>query len=344
MMSTKENILRSLEAKKGESLSGEELASQLEISRTAVWKAIQELRKEGYQIKAITNKGYCLAPSSDVLSAEGIMPYLISDLKKECIHVLKTVDSTNLAARRLALDGAEASTVIIAEEQTKGKGRLGRSFHSPATGGIYMSFILKPKFDPSKAVLITTAAAVAVCDAIEKTTGLSCQIKWVNDVYYNHKKICGILTEAVSDMETGHIESIVLGIGINYSTPANSFPDELSQIAGSLIELAQKNSGFESSQFPVRNQLIGEIINHILEMNNRLESRNFMEEYKKRSFVLGKEIRIIPTGALNQPDSPDIKEAKAIDINQDGALVVAYPDGRIETLNTGEISIRIREA
>lgn len=345
-MSTKGNILKALEENKGISISGEELASRLSVSRAAVWKAIQELRKEGYRIDAITNKGYSLSQNSDVLSVEGILPYIKEPDMSNRIHVFKTVESTNLTAKRMALDGAQSGTVIIAEEQTKGRGRMGRSFYSPASSGIYMSFILTPRFDPAKSVLITTAASVAVCKAIENITGIVCQIKWVNDVYMEGKKICGILTEAVTDFESGHIEYIVLGIGINYSTTA--FPTELSGIARSLFEdqpFSATDSQSEGCRIPVegnsRNRLIAEVINQVLEINENLESREFIKDYKARSFVLGKEIRIIPT--VRSEQDRDLSEgviAMAVDIDGDGGLIVQYKDGSVKTLNTGEISIR----
>ena len=345
-MSTKANVLKALEENKGISISGEELASRLAVSRAAVWKAIQELRKEGYCIDAITNKGYSLSQNSDVLSVEGILPYIKEHGMSDRIHVFKTVESTNLTAKRMALDGAQSGTVVIAEEQTKGRGRMGRSFYSPADSGIYMSFILAPRFDPSKSVLITTAASVAVCKAIENVTGIGCRIKWVNDVYMEEKKICGILTEAVSDFESGHIEYIVLGIGINYSTSA--FPPELSGIAGSLFEAPPFSSADtpldnsrEYSERNSRNRLIAEVINQVLEINENLEFREFIKDYKARSFVLGKEIRIIQT--VRSEKNGDLSEgiiATAVDIDGDGGLVVQYKDGSIQTLNTGEISIR----
>ncbi|MEL7655999.1 MAG: biotin--[acetyl-CoA-carboxylase] ligase [Bacillota bacterium] len=345
-MSTKGNILKELEENKGMSISGEELASRLNISRAAVWKAIQELRKEGYRIDAITNKGYSLSQNSDVLSVEGILPYLKERGMSDGIHVFKTVESTNLTAKKMALDGAPSGTVVIAEEQSKGRGRMGRSFYSPPSSGIYMSFILSPRFDPSKSVLITTAASVAVCKAIENITGIGCQIKWVNDVYMDGKKICGILTEAVTDFESGHIEYIVLGIGINYSTSA--FPKELTGIAGSLFEEppfsamdSQSDESREPGEGISRNRLIAEVINQVLEINEKLESREFIKDYKARSLVLGKEIRIIST--VRSDKDRDLSEgiiAAAVDIDGDGGLVVQYEDGSVQTLNTGEISIR----
>lgn len=344
-MSTRGNVLKALEENKGATVSGEELASRLNVSRAAVWKAIQELRKEGYRIDAITNKGYCLAQDSDMLSAEGILPYVTEYFTADRIHVFKTVESTNLTAKKMALDGAPAGTVVIAEEQTKGRGRMGRSFYSPPDGGIYMSFILKPRFDVAKSVLITTAASVAVCKAIEKVTGISCRIKWVNDVYLGDKKICGILTEAVTDFESGQIDYIVCGIGINYST---AFPEELSGIAGSLFEETPGDSSSGQSTVAEysgegisRNRLIAEVINQVLSISENLESKEFIEEYKIRSFVLGKEILVIPTIGHNmERNLTEGIPASAVDIDGDGGLVVRYRDGSIGTLNSGEISIR----
>jgi BirA family biotin operon repressor/biotin-[acetyl-CoA-carboxylase] ligase len=206
-----------------------------------------------------------------------------------------------------------------------------------------MTFILEPRFDTTRSVLITTAASVAVCKAIEKVTGISCRIKWVNDIYMGEKKICGILTEAVTDFESGHIDHIVLGIGINYSTARSAFPNELSSVAGSLFEKGPKaaeNSGRPQKRIS-RNHLIAEVINQMFEINELLESRDFIEEYRNRSFVLGREILVIPTaGSGKNPDPAVGIPATALDIDGDGGLVVQYQDGAIQTLNSGEISIR----
>lgn len=333
-MSTRANVLKALEENKGNTVSGEELAAGLNISRAAVWKAIQELRKEGYRIDAITNKGYNLAQDSDVLSAEGILPYVKSASMADRIHVFKSLESTNLTAKKMALEGASSGTVVIAEEQTKGRGRMGRSFYSPPVAGIYISFILKPRFEAAKSVLITTAASVAVCQAIEKITGISCRIKWVNDVYRQDKKVCGILTEALSDFESGQIEHIVLGIGINYSTASSGFPADLAGIAGSLFDGVPGDGA-------TRNRLIAEVINQVLEIYENMETREFLREYKDRSFVLGKEILIIsPAGSDKERNLKEGIPATAVDIDGDGGLVVRHKDGTVQTLNSGEISIR----
>lgn len=342
-MSTKVNVLKVLEENKGVTISGEELANSLNLSRAAVWKAVQELRKDGYCIDAVTRKGYCLTQGSDILSVEGILPYLTRDNMDKRIHVFKSIPSTNLTSKKMALDGAPFGTVVVAEEQTKGRGRMGRGFHSPPFGGIYISFILEPRFDITKSVLITTAASVAVCKAIEKITGIHCQIKWVNDVYMGEKKICGILTEAVSNFESGQIEHIVLGIGINYSTNTSDFPEELRKSAASLFGDMHTSDERSTKLNPeiTRNRLIAEIINQTLDVSENLASREFIPEYKKRSFVLGKEILILPPGRNGgERNLTEGTSAVALDIDQDGGLVVRYKDGSIDTLNSGEISIR----
>lgn len=342
-MSTRVNVLKALEENKGNVISGEELANRLDISRAAIWKAIQELRKEGYCIDAVTNKGYRLAHDSDVLSPEGILPYVKGDLEGR-VHVFRSLESTNLTARKMALEGAVNGTVVVTEEQTRGKGRMGRGFHSPPGGGIYMSIILKPQLEAAKSVLITTAASVAVCKAIENVTGIRCQIKWVNDIYKDEKKICGILTEAVSDFESGRIEHIVLGIGINYRIPPSAFPKEIRRIAGSLFEDEIDKStcaGNFAEGEPQRNRLIAEVINQVMEVHTDLEARTFIEEYKERSIVLGKEILIIPTIASGgERDLSRGIPATVLDLDGDGGLIVRYQDGSVKTLNSGEISIR----
>jgi histidinol dehydrogenase len=195
--------------------------------------------------------------------------------------------------------------------------------------------------------VLPTAASVAVCKAIEEVTGIYCQIKWVNDIFMGEKKICGILTEAVSNFENGQIEHIVIGIGINYSTNTSDFPEELQKTAGSLF--GDMHTPYNDNQLKdlvsnpsiSRNRLIAEVINQILDINENLESRDFIPEYKKRSFVLGKEILIIPAGgAQGERNLSEGTTALALDIDQDGGLVVQYRDGSIDTLNSGEISIR----
>jgi BirA family biotin operon repressor/biotin-[acetyl-CoA-carboxylase] ligase len=319
-MAVKDEVLRALEENKGENFSGEGLAVSLGVSRAAVWKAITTLRKEGYPIEAITNKGYTLLEDSDLLSEQGIRIHLNEVNSLLPISVYKTIDSTNQGAKLLALHGALHGTIVISNEQTKGRGRLGRDFYSPASTGIYLSIILKPNFDISKSVLVTTAASVAVVRAIKKVCQLDTDIKWVNDVYLEGRKICGILTEAVTNFENGEIDSLVLGIGVNCQVPDEGFPDDIKDKVGALP------AGFS------RNMLAAEIVNQVMEIYDDIESRSFITEYKKKSMVLGKKIQVIRRGVS--------VEAVALDVDDDGGLVVELEDGAKETLNTGEISIR----
>ena len=323
-MSVKEQVLQALEENKGESLSGENLAEKMQVSRAAIHKAIKSLREDGYRIEAVTNRGYCLAKDSDLLSAQGIRVHLHPEFKDLPLHVYQTIDSTNNAAKKLALDGSPHPAAVLALHQSRGKGRLGRTFISPANTGIYMSVLLKPPVDMSLAVLVTTAASVAVCRAMEKICAAEPSIKWVNDIYANGKKVCGILTEAITDFETGQIQSLILGIGINCS--AKALPEELQQIAGALEGDFSKN------------QLAAQILNELRPLMEDPGSRTFLPDYRKRSMVLGKKIQVYKGGYTE--DTPG-HPATVLGIDENGGLQVLYSDGSRETLSTGEISIRL---
>jgi len=325
-MSTKNQIFRLLMEHRGESVSGQTIGTTLGISRAAVWKGITALRKDGYPIEALTNKGYCLAGTEDYLSAEEISAMLDATGPTLEIQVFDTLESTNKTAKEVALTEPNHDIVILANEQTAGRGRIGRSFYSPQNAGLYMSILFRPSFDMSHAILITTAAAVAVVRAIEMLSPVELSIKWVNDIYYKEKKVCGILTEAISDFETGRIGYMILGIGVNCFDVA--YPEEISGIAGSL------GGGFS------RNQLAAEILNQWNALLPDMEARTFLETYRQRSTVLGKEILIYPVG---NRDAEGIL-AQALTVDNDGGLVVRYLAGSkfglTETLSSGEVSIR----
>lgn len=324
-MSVKANVLKKLEENRGSFFSGEELAASLLVSRAAVWKAIKQLESEGYQIKALPNRGYCLASNNDMISVEGIRTNLSASNQELVIYVDKVTESTNKNAKLCAINGGQHGTVFIAEEQTAGRGRRGRSFISMKGNGIYMSLLLKPLVNSGNVVLITTAASVAVHRAIDKVTQKITQIKWVNDLYYEHKKICGILTEAVTDCESGMIDSIILGIGINFNIKDEDIPDDLKDIVGALYH--------GDSGKVTRNELIAEVINQILLIN--LDDISFLEDYRKHSMIIGKEVMVIGEA---KP-----RKAKAVGIQDNGGLAVVYEDGSSEVLCTGEISIRVVE-
>ena len=210
-MSTKSEVLKLLEENKGTYLSGEELAIKLGCSRTAIWKAMKTLREEGYEILAVNNRGYALSKENNVLSEEAIRLGLNKKAVK--IEVKREIPSTNQYLKQKGIEEEyEEGSVVVAESQSAGKGRRGRHFYSPGKCGLYMSVLLKPKKTAQESLKITAAAAVAVCRAVEKVCKVSLGIKWVNDLYLGEKKVCGILTEAVSDFETGDIELVVVGI------------------------------------------------------------------------------------------------------------------------------------
>lgn len=322
-MSIKNEILHILESNRGRNISGQELADMLNVSRTAVWKAINSLKDEGYLIGAATNKGYSLSNTSDLLSSEGIKLYLDEEFKNIPVIVYKTIESTNSEAKLLAVQNAEHGTTIIAEEQTKGRGRFGRDFFSPSDSGIYMSIILKPLLSIENSVLITTAAAVAVCEAIEKFISQAPKIKWVNDIFIGDRKVCGILTEAVTNFESGMMDSVVVGIGINVKTKNEDFPIELQNTAGAI---------FNNGDNFIRNHLSAEIINNVLNITEHLESKNFMQSYRERSMILGEQI------LYNKNNN--WYEGYASEINDSGELIIYTADGQKIRLNSGEVSIK----
>ena len=322
-MGTGQEILKVLESKRGSSVSGEELAEQVGITRAAVWKHIKKLRADGYVINAVKNSGYCLSVENDKLSAAGILPYLKNPESAKKILVFDVLDSTNTEAKRRVIEGAEHGTVIIAEQQTAGRGRQGRSFFSPEGRGIYLSVIFRPKLSAEQSLPVTAAASVAVCRAIENVTGKQPQIKWVNDLYLKGKKICGILTEAVTGLETGDIEAIIVGIGINCTTV---FPNELENIAGSILEKGETKA--------VRNHLAAELINQTSGLEDMLRTREFLEEYRRKSLVLGRQVTIV-----QEPGSCYTAE----DIGENGELILLDSNGSRRYLNTGEVSIRLTE-
>lgn len=331
-MSTKLTLLEVLNENTNTYLSGQQLADKLGISRNAVWKAMKKLQAQGYHIESKAATGYRLLEQTDIITAD----YLRENITRPCRYLLYDVtDSTNRVGRELdSIKCREMPCVIVANEQTKGCGRLGRSFYSPPGSGLYMTITFCPDFGLDKAMLITTIAAVAVCRAIEQVTGLYPKIKWVNDIYLNGKKLCGIMTEAQSSVETGTIEKIILGIGINCFT--GSFPEELSDIA-TCLEDAPKDFS--------RGQLAAEIVNQFFDAIEEGDTAPLLREYKAKSFILGERITIYNTNSGTSPDrnTKGIK-ARAIDIDENGGLVIEYLEGlrmrEMDTLTTGEVSIR----
>ena len=271
-MGTKEKLLALFEADKGKFFSGEELAARLAVSRTAVWKAVNSLRKEGYEIQAVQNKGYSLSVSTDILSIQGVEKYLNPEHSYIELEILPDIGSTNDYLREKAAQGKGEGYAVVAGAQTRGKGRTGRSFYSPADTGIYLSLLLRPKdCGPAQAVKFTTMAAVAACEAIEKVSHRSPQIKWVNDIYIDGKKVSGILTEASVSLENGSLEYVLLGIGINVYPPEKGFPQELRETAGSVFQ-ERKSDG--------KNQLAAGFLNRLMDIYTKEEIGEYAEDNK----------------------------------------------------------------
>lgn len=304
-------------------VSGEEMAERLQISRNSVWKAVQKLRQAGYEIDATTNKGYRLVSESNVLSPENVRRHLDSGVADVAIEVRESVSSTNTVLKTLAERGGREGMVIIAERQEKGKGRLGRSFHSPKGTGLYMSVLLRPKFPAEQALAITTAAAVAVAGAIDRVTGERSQIKWVNDVYLHGKKVCGILTEAAIDFESGSLNYAVLGMGVNLQEPPGRFPAELQGVAGAIFA--------EPPPAGARARLAGAILNRFFAYYRAMPRQAYMREYRERSLLTGMEI------CFQQGDCT--WEGTVTGIDDQAHLLVKLPDGSTKVFGAGEVSV-----
>lgn len=321
-MGTKEKLLALLEASQGTYLSGEELAETLAVSRTSVWKAANALRNAGYAISGAQNRGYCLDARTDVLSEQGIRALLGPKEETLTLEVLSSAESTNALLREKANAGAPEGYVIAANAQTRGRGRLGRSFFSPPDTGIYMSLLLRPRnLSAGQAVRVTTMAAVAAAEAIESVSGRETKIKWVNDIFIGRKKVSGILTEASFDLESGSVDYIVLGIGMNAYEPAGGFPPEIREVAGSIFS-EQRSNG--------KNRLTAEFLTRFLELYQN-ETNDYTEIYRRRSLVIGKRVQVItPTSR---------RLAYALDIDGTCRLVVRYEDGTVDQLSSSEVSV-----
>ena len=320
-MSVKGELLQILTENQGQEISGQELADRLGVSRTAVWKAINGLIAEGCEIQAGRNRGYRLV-GGDLLDLGAVRAFLPPELQEKEMILLKTVDSTNTYAKKLAADGAEDGTVVIAEQQTAGRGRRGNSFYSPPKSGLYMTVILRPERHAADTDLFTVCAGCAVCRAVEQLSGTKPLIKWVNDVYLNGKKICGILSEATSDFESGTVDSVVTGIGINIST--DDFPDGLGSKAGSIC-------GSLGTGSVTRARLAAAVLKELMYCLERRRSDN-IADYRARSLVLGKEVSFMLNNVRYN--------GKAVDIDDSGQLVVEL-GGETVKLNSGEVSVTV---
>ncbi|MBR4015975.1 MAG: biotin--[Anaerotignum sp.] len=319
-------ILDILKEEKGY-LSGEAIGKRLEISRAAVWKGIQRLRKEGYEIEAVTNKGYRLTAYDTMYNQRELETGLRTQKMGRPLYFYPETDTTNHRIRELALEGAPEGTLAVAEKQTAGRGRLGRHWEAPAGTGIWMSLLLRPNIVPAEASVLTLLAGIALTEAVQDVTGLSPAIKWPNDILLNGKKLAGILTEM--DCEMSQVHFIVSGMGINVNTA--EFPEELRDIATSLY--------LESGRTFSRRQLLQRVLECFEGLYHEFLQAGsfspFLERYRAKCLNLGKEVRVIGRETFL---------ATALDITPSGELVVKRQDtGKEEIIFSGEVSIRGEE-
>ncbi len=315
----KNKIIQFLKESKGY-ISGEEMSRRLKISRSAIWKHIEELRKDGYGISAVKPLGYCLDSFPDKLFPEEIQNGLKSRFIGKKIYYYDSVDSTMDIAFRLGLEKALEGSVVCAEVQKKGKGRLDRAWDSPKGKGIYMSIILRPKLSLMDTAKLTLLSAVAVCEAIRKMTGVLVNIKWPNDILFENKKMAGILTEL--NAETDSVKFIVIGMGINVNTSLKVLPEN----ATSLKQEAGKKIS--------RVQLMQEILYYLEQWYENMQSNGFtpmMEQWKKWSCTLGRQVSLSNAGG-------DI-EGEALDIDEYGGLVIRTKQGDLVKRMSGDVVI-----
>lgn len=306
--------------------SGEEMSRALGVSRAAVWKAIEALRQEGYGISSAPRRGYVLESSPDRLSPGELSGALAGRLLGRELLCLERVDSTNDEVKRRAAAGAAEGLAVLAEEQTGGKGRRGRSFLSPAGKGLYLSVLLRPRCSLRELMWLTSWTAVAVCGGIQAACGVRPGIKWTNDLVLEGRKLCGILTELGLESESNDLDYLITGIGINVNHTPEDFDSEVRPIATSLAQ---------ELGHPVRRaQLAVEIIRALDRMYAQFpqNKQDYLERYRADCLTVGKQVQLITPAAR--------EEAFAVAIDDDFRLVVEYPDGRRAALSAGEVSVR----
>lgn len=326
---SRQNMLELLREHPGEYVSGESVSRRLGLSRTAVWKAVDALRKEGYGIEARTGLGYRLTETPNVLTEREIRGFLReTERVGRRLICLDTVDSTNTYAKQLALSGAEDGTVVVANSQTAGRGRMERGFQSPKDRGIYLSVLLRPQLPPERLLPVTALGAVAICSAVERVCSVRPQIKWTNDLVMNGKKLCGILTEMSLEGETGLVQYLVMGAGVNVLQRAEDFSPEVGSMATSLsLELGREIS---------RPQLAAAEIEELDELCRNLitgSTSSYLEAYRRDCVTLGREVQLL------RPDGSR-ERVTALDVDDQFGLVVRRESGETFTVRSGEVSVR----
>lgn len=321
----KAQILQLLKKDRNQFVSGEAICRHIGVSRTAVWKHIRSLREEGYIIDAATHRGYSLTYIPDRLYPDEIADGLNTEFMGGRVYYHQSLESTNREARALASGGVPGGSLVVAEEQAGGRGRMGRGWFSPKGLGLWCSLILRPEVQPNEAPPITMLTAVAVASAVEKVTGVAPGIKWPNDLLVGGKKICGILTEMVAEMEK--VDYLVVGVGINVNIPFEDFPEELRETATSLC--------LEKNELVSRLHLLKQFLREFEFYYQKWINEGFapvLEEWKKRCINLGCPVRI--------STSREVWEGLAEDVDSDGALLLRMPGGSVQRFMAGEVSLR----
>ncbi len=316
-MNIKDKILEKLILDKGKPVSGEKLAHELSISRSAIWKHIQALKDEGYMIESSTNLGYSLASAPDRLSPGAIKAGLKTTVIGKNIQHFKETESTNIIARGIA-GSVEEGTVVIAESQTGGRGRMGRKWISPE-GGIWLSIILKPKMQPLYAPRITLLAGISVARTI-RSLDLPAKIKWPNDVLINGKKVCGILTEIGAEIDS--IDYLVVGIGIDANVDTETFPEEMRDSSTSL----KKELGHQIDRVAFVQRLLSEFEELYLKFQKEGFS-SILEEWRNMSATIGEWVKITTQSRIIY--------GEAIGVDNEGALILETGDGKLEKIVAG---------
>ncbi len=319
-MKIKNRVLARLNASAGELISGGELARELGVTRNSIWKSVNQLKKEGYDISSQANQGYKLNGAVDFINIEEILTNLPKGAR---VTVLDEATSSSDVAKSLAVSGEKDGSVVIVKSQTNGRGRMGRSFISKSEDGLYFSFLLRPTISADKALNITVICAVALAQAIEETSGIKAQIKWVNDIYINEKKCAGILTEAQLNFECGTLDYCVVGVGVNVSTPKDGFDAEIRDIATAIFE-NDPPCGYKS-------KLLSKFFDYFYKYYSEIESKKFMLEYKNRSNLIGKEVDVYV--------GDKITRGVASDIDENARLVIETDDG-VRSFSSGEARVR----
>ncbi len=324
-MKTKEQLLSYLREKIGEWVSGEIISTKIGVSRSAIWKHIRTLREEGYVIESSSKKGYLLTSKSNRLFANEIPDGLNTEIfGKRGIHYFREIGSTNVKAKELAAGGAPEGTLVISEMQTQGRGRKGRSWFSHPGGAICASLILRPTIPPSEAPTITLLTGVAVAEALRSLMPLEALIKWPNDILINGKKLAGILTEISTEMDA--IDYVVVGIGLNVNIPLESFPEDIREIATSiLIE--------KGSHFP-RIDIIRAILHCFEKYYKQLKQIGFepiIKQWKALSDMIGRQVTVDMMGRKCT--------GRVEEIDNDGTMILKDEQGTLHRIFSGDVAL-----